>query len=110
MCRRSTAVARAGASRAARERSRGRVTPRVAADIELLVFADEDLPEVAADGHAIEQILLNLVNNRARRDAAGGVLRLETAARGSAMRSGNVLGPGAASEYVCLASTTPARG
>src|SRR5258705_930258 len=32
------------------------------ADIELLVFADEDLPEVAADGHAVARILLNLLN------------------------------------------------
>ena len=48
------------------------------ADIELLVFADEDLPEVSADGHAVEQILLNLVNNARDAMPDGGVLRLET--------------------------------
>jgi two-component system, cell cycle sensor histidine kinase and response regulator CckA len=73
------------------------------ADIELLVFADEDLPEVAADGHAIEQILLNLVNNARDAMPEGGVLRLETSCTWISDAQRDVLGPGAASEYVCLA-------
>src|SRR5204863_5062915 len=73
------------------------------ADIELLVFADEDLPEVAADGHAVEQILLNLVNNARDAMPEGGVLRLETSCTWISDAQRGVLGPGAASEYVCLA-------
>ncbi len=73
------------------------------ADIELLVFADEDLPEVSADGHAVEQILLNLVNNARDAMPDGGVLRLETSCTWISDAQRDVLGPGAASEYVCLA-------
>jgi CheY-like chemotaxis protein len=73
------------------------------ADIELLVFADEDLPEVSADGHAIEQILLNLVNNARDAMPDGGVLRLETSCTWISDAQRDVLGPGSASEYVCLA-------
>jgi PAS domain S-box-containing protein len=73
------------------------------ADIELLVFVDEDLPEVAADGHAIEQILLNLVNNARDAMPDGGVLRLETSCTWISDAQRQILGPGAASEYVCLA-------
>ena len=73
------------------------------ADIELLVFADEDLPEVSADGHAVEQILLNLVNNARDAMPDGGVLRLETSCTWISDAQREVLGPGAASEYVCLA-------
>ena len=73
------------------------------ADIELLVFADEDLPEVCADGHAVEQILLNLVNNARDAMPHGGVLRLETSCTWISDAQRGVLGPGSASEYVCLA-------
>jgi CheY-like chemotaxis protein len=73
------------------------------ADIELLVFADEDLPEVSADGHAVEQILLNLVNNARDAMPDGGVLRLETSCTWISDAQRDVLGPGSASEYVCLA-------
>jgi CheY-like chemotaxis protein len=73
------------------------------ADIELLVFADEDLPEVSADGHAVEQILLNLVNNARDAMPHGGVLRLETSCSWLNDAQRDVLGPGAATEYVCLA-------
>jgi PAS domain S-box-containing protein len=73
------------------------------ADIELLVFADEDLPEVSADGHAVEQILLNLVNNARDAMPHGGVLRLETSCTWISDAQREVLGPGSASEYVCLA-------
>jgi len=73
------------------------------ADIELLVFADEDLTEVTADGHAIEQVLLNLVNNAHDAMPEGGVLRLETSCTWISDAQRDVLGPGAASEYVCLA-------
>ncbi|MFN2571380.1 MAG: PAS domain S-box protein [Gemmatimonadales bacterium] len=73
------------------------------ADLELLVFADEDLPEVSADGHAVEQILLNLVNNARDAMPDGGVLRLETSCTWISDAHRDVLGPGAASEYVCLA-------
>ena len=73
------------------------------ADIELLVFADEDLPEVSADGHAIEQILLNLVNNARDAMPDGGVLRLETSCTWISDAQRDVLGPGSASEFVCLA-------
>ena len=73
------------------------------ADIELLVFADEDLPEVSADGHAVEQILLNLVNNAHDAMPDGGVLRLETSCTWISDAQREVLGAGAASEYVCLA-------
>src|SRR5213075_2825141 len=72
------------------------------ADIELLVFADEDLPEVAADGHAVEQILLNLVNNASDAMPGGGVLRLETSCTWISDAQREVLGPGSASEFVCL--------
>ena len=82
----------------------GEVLRRVLpADIELLVFADEDLPEVSADGHAIEQILLNLVNNARDAMPNGGVLRLETSCTWISDAQRDVLGPGSASEYVCLA-------
>ena len=73
------------------------------ADIELLVFADEDLPEVSADGHAVEQILLNLVNNASDAMPGGGVLRLETSCTWISDAQREVLGPGSASEFVCLA-------
>jgi CheY-like chemotaxis protein len=73
------------------------------ADIELLVFADEDLPEVSADGHAIEQILLNLVNNARDAMPDGGVMRLETSCSWISDAQRDVLGPGATMEYVCLA-------
>jgi len=73
------------------------------ADIEMLVFADEDLPEVAADGHAVEQILLNLVNNSRDAMPDGGVLRLETSCTWISDAQRDVLGPGSASEFVCLA-------
>ena len=73
------------------------------ADIELLVFADEDLPEVAADGHAVEQIVLNLVNNARDAMPHGGVLRLETSCSWISDAQRGVLGPNAATEYVCLA-------
>jgi two-component system, cell cycle sensor histidine kinase and response regulator CckA len=73
------------------------------ADIELLVFADEDLPEVMADGHAVEQILLNLVNNARDAMPDGGVLRLETSCTWISDAQRRVVGPGAASEYACLA-------
>jgi two-component system, cell cycle sensor histidine kinase and response regulator CckA len=73
------------------------------ADIELLVFADEDLPEVSADSHAVEQILLNLVNNARDAMPTGGVLRLETSCTWISDAQRDVLGPGSASEYVCLA-------
>ncbi len=73
------------------------------ADIELLVFADEDLPEVSVDGHAVEQIILNLVNNARDAMPDGGVLRLETSCTWISDAQRDVLGPGAASEFVCLA-------
>jgi len=73
------------------------------ADIELLVFADEDLPEVSADGHAVEQIILNLVNNARDAMPQGGVLRLETSCSWISDAQRDVLGPGATTEYVCLA-------
>ena len=73
------------------------------ADIELLVFADEDLPEVSVDAHAVEQILLNLVNNARDAMPDGGVLRLETSCTWISDAQREVLGPGAAHEYVCLA-------
>ena len=73
------------------------------ADIELLVFADEDLPEVSADGQAVEQIVLNLVNNARDAMQAGGTLRLETSCSWISDAQRQVLGPGAATEYVCLA-------
>ncbi|MGH7606673.1 MAG: ATP-binding protein, partial [Gemmatimonadales bacterium] len=73
------------------------------ADIELLVLADEDLPEVSVDAHAVEQILLNLVNNARDAMPNGGVLRLETSCTWISEQQRQVLGPGAAHEYVCLA-------
>jgi two-component system cell cycle sensor histidine kinase/response regulator CckA len=73
------------------------------ADIELLVFADDDLPEVSADGQAVEQIVLNLVNNARDAMPTGGTLRLETSCSWISDAQREVLGPGAASEYVCLA-------
>ena len=73
------------------------------ADIELLVFADDDLPEVSADGQAVEQIVLNLVNNARDAMPAGGTLRLETSCSWISDAQRQVLGPGAATEYVCLA-------
>jgi two-component system cell cycle sensor histidine kinase/response regulator CckA len=73
------------------------------ADIELLVLADEDLPEVSVDANAIEQILLNLVNNARDAMPDGGVLRLETSCTWISTQQRQVLGPDAASEYVCLA-------
>jgi PAS domain S-box-containing protein len=73
------------------------------ADIEMLVFADEDLPEVSVDAHAVEQILLNLVNNARDAMPDGGVLRVETSCTWISDAQREVLGPGAASEYVCLA-------
>ncbi|HEV8304407.1 MAG TPA: PAS domain S-box protein [Gemmatimonadales bacterium] len=73
-------------------------------DIELLVFADEDLPEVHADPTAVEQILLNIVNNARDAMPDGGVLRLETSCTWISEAQRAILGPGAASEYVCVAA------
>ena len=72
-------------------------------EIELLVLADEDLPEIRADGQAVEQIVLNLVNNARDAMPQGGALRLETSCSwiGDAQRQ--ILGPDAAHEFVCLA-------
>ncbi|MGH7529539.1 MAG: PAS domain S-box protein [Gemmatimonadales bacterium] len=73
------------------------------ANIELLVLADDDLPETSVDAHAVEQILLNLVNNARDAMPDGGVLRLETSCTWISDEQRQVLGPGAAHEYVCLA-------
>jgi two-component system, cell cycle sensor histidine kinase and response regulator CckA len=48
------------------------------ADVEVVTFGDDDLPEVRADVHATEQILFNLVTNARDAMADGGVLRIET--------------------------------
>ena len=73
------------------------------ADIEMIVYADEDLPEVQADLHAIEQILFNLVNNARDAMPEGGVLRIETSCTWLTQEQRDLLGPAAAREYVCLA-------
>jgi PAS domain S-box-containing protein len=72
-------------------------------DIELLVLADEDLPEIGADGQAVEQIILNLVNNAKDAMPQGGTLRLETSCSWISDAQRQILGPDAAHEYVCLA-------
>jgi PAS domain S-box-containing protein len=72
-------------------------------DIEILVFADEDVPHVQADAHAIEQIVFNLVNNARDAMPEGGVLRLETSCTWLTEDQRTMLGPSATQEYVCLA-------
>ena len=72
-------------------------------DIELLVFSDQDVPEVQADLHAIEQIVFNLVNNARDAMPNGGVLRLETSCTWLTDEQRRVLGPETTKEYVCFA-------
>jgi PAS domain S-box-containing protein len=75
----------------------------VPADIEMVVLADEDLPDVQADLHAIEQILFNLVNNSRDAMPDGGILRVETSCTWLTEEQRRILGPAATREYVCLA-------
>ncbi|MGH7700017.1 MAG: PAS domain S-box protein, partial [Gemmatimonadales bacterium] len=72
-------------------------------DIEMLVFADEDLAEVQADLHAVEQMLFNLVNNARDAMPHGGVLRIETSCTWLTDEQRETLGLAATREYVCLA-------
>ncbi|HEX9705302.1 MAG TPA: PAS domain S-box protein [Gemmatimonadales bacterium] len=73
------------------------------ADIEMVVLADGDLPDVQADLHAVEQILFNLVNNARDAMPEGGVLRMETSCTWLNEEQRGLLGPAAQHEYVCLA-------
>jgi nitrogen-specific signal transduction histidine kinase len=50
----------------------------VPADIEIVVAASEDTPEIRADLHAVEQIVFNLATNARDAMPGGGVLRIET--------------------------------
>src|SRR5207245_10044948 len=72
-------------------------------DMAPLAASEEDLPQVAAEAHAPEQILLNPSNNSRDTLPEGGVLRLDTSCTWISDAQRDVLGPGAASEYVCLA-------
>jgi PAS domain S-box-containing protein len=49
------------------------------ADIELVVDNGDDVPEVRADVHAVEQVIFNLVTNARDAMPQGGVLRITTA-------------------------------
>src|SRR5207247_9326249 len=75
----------------------------VPADIEIVLAADDDLPDIRADLHAIEQIVFNLVTNARDAMPDGGVLRIETARAQLTAEQRVAAGATAATTWVCLA-------
>ncbi len=72
------------------------------ADVEIVIFGDDDLPDVRADAHAAEQILFNLATNARDAMPEGGVLRIETRRASLTEEQRAACGAGYGLEYVCL--------
>ncbi len=73
------------------------------ADVEIVLWGEEALPEVRADMHAAEQILFNLATNARDAMPDGGVLRIETQRVHLDEERRNACGAPHAGDYVCLA-------
>ena len=75
----------------------------VPADIEIVLGGDDDLPDIRADLHAIEQIVFNLITNARDAMPDGGVLRIDTARAQLTGEQRVAAGATAATNWVCLA-------
>ncbi len=73
------------------------------ADVEIVLWGEEALPEVRADMHAAEQILFNLATNARDAMPDGGVLRIETQRVHLDEERRSACGAPHAGDYVCLA-------
>jgi len=73
------------------------------ADVEIVIAASADLPEVRADLHAVEQILFNLATNARDAMPDGGVLRIETSRVSLSEEQRLTWGALRAGDHICLA-------
>src|SRR6266700_4067005 len=73
------------------------------ADVEVVTWGGDGLPDVRADVHATEQILFNLVTNARDAMPDGGVLRIETSRTHLTEDQRLAWGAARAGEHVCLA-------
>ncbi len=73
------------------------------ADVEIVIAAGDDVPEVRADVHAAEQILFNLAANARDAMPDGGVLRFQTSRVHLSEEQRKACGALRAGDHVCLA-------